>query len=598
MQVAVVAEEEADSAVVKNLGKFDISKKVLLFKVVEGLGLMRIIRGMQRSFCCEDLKKSFEKGIGITAPKARARDKPRGSSGGGTSQNPNPNNSNPNRAGSSSARPEQATQVQLAAKDEESGEEEPGLAVGDELLEYAGSGAKSDDPFIESLHFEENDTTLGNEVLTDLPGKDVKEEVEVSHESVRIERLVIENEGLYEDNPVSVVGGGCGSSHPPPPPVPPPKPLATNLNSRRNASGSPNPVNVGSPRRTSVWPVVSARTSPAGSRPSSPRAHNESEGYNSADEQNPCYVSSYDDVERERQFEIDIRRVKGYEVKRMTEDGNCLFRAVADQVYGDSELYDLVRQMSVDYMERERDHFSQFITEGFTSYCKRKRRDKVYGNNVEIQAMSEMYNRPIHIYSYSTEPINTFHGSYDTDTPPVRLSFHHGNHYNSLVDPRRPTIGAGLGFSSLRGTNVDKDQVKAAIKAQQDQQLDNATEGRFYSDLELTEKEIERAVMEASRAEYLAGGTFKKQLRNRESSTSTAEPSSSGARSSGSDPKTEHGKENDSILSSSIHMLLSMGFSYLQAIEAYSIFGDDVDSMICYLLETGSSSRRKGKATE
>lgn len=59
----------------KNLGKFDISKKVLLFKV-EGLGLMRIIRGMQRSFCCEDLKKSFSKGIGITAPKARTRDKP------------------------------------------------------------------------------------------------------------------------------------------------------------------------------------------------------------------------------------------------------------------------------------------------------------------------------------------------------------------------------------------------------------------------------------------------------------------------------------------------------------------------------------------
>ena len=28
--------------------------------------------------------------------------------------------------------------------------------------------------------------------------------------------------------------------------------------------------------------------------------------------------------------------------------------------------------------ERERDHFSQFITEGFISYCKRKRRDKVY----------------------------------------------------------------------------------------------------------------------------------------------------------------------------------------------------------------------------
>lgn len=33
--------------------------------------------------------------------------------------------------------------------------------------------------------------------------------------------------------------------------------------------------------------------------------------------------------------------------------------------------------------ERERDHFSQFITEGFTSYCKRKRRDKVCQNIIQ-----------------------------------------------------------------------------------------------------------------------------------------------------------------------------------------------------------------------
>lgn len=51
-------------------------------------------------------------------------------------------------------------------------------------------------------------------------------------------------------------------------------------------------------------------------------------------------------------------------------------------------------------------------------------------------------------------------------------------------------------------------------------------EGRFISDLELTEKEIERMVMEASRAEYLAN---KQQPGHRESSTSGAEPSSSGA---------------------------------------------------------------------
>ena len=42
--------------------------------------------------------------------------------------------------------------------------------------------------------------------------------------------------------------------------------------------------------------------------------------------------------------------MKGLEVKKMLEDGNCLFRAVADQVYGDSERYDLPRQMCIDYM--------------------------------------------------------------------------------------------------------------------------------------------------------------------------------------------------------------------------------------------------------
>ncbi|KAJ3700180.1 hypothetical protein LUZ61_003885 [Rhynchospora tenuis] len=444
------------------------------------------------------------------------------------------------------------------------------------------------------------------------------------------------------------------ASYPPPPPVPPPRPTQANNNNnsnnnlRRMGSGGLNSsVRIGSARRSGPWPPLSSRSSGSGSHPASPRSIAESDGYNSADEQGPCYMPSNNyDAEREHMFELELRRVKGFEIRRMLKDGNCLFRAVADQVYGDAEAYDMARQMCVDYMERERDHFSQFITEGFTSYCKRKRRDKVYGNNMEIQAFAEMYNRPIHIYSYSTgplfftfffshvllqcqrfleyltvvyvllyiiaEPINIFQGSYNTDTPPIRLSYHHGNHYNSLVDPRRQTVGAGLGFSSLRGVNADRDQIKAAIKAQQEQQIDNAllAEGRFYSDLELTEKEIERMVMEASRAEYLK----QQQHSFCDSSTSSgAEPSSSATTVTESSKPAERGEDNynkamlpDMVLTGSMQLLLAMGFSYMQVIEAYSIFGDDVDSMICYLVEMGASSgashggsyRRKGKAAE
>ncbi|KAG2288733.1 hypothetical protein Bca4012_030349 [Brassica carinata] len=406
--------------------------------------------------------------------------------------------------------------------------------------------------------------------------------------------VVVEGEGVDCD---SLVSGGDVPDSPPLPVPPPPKPSSN----RRSILGSFGDLQIGATRRgAGPRSLVSTRGSPTGSHPSSPRSQSENEGYNSSDEHTPSFTPSHagSGSEREHQFETEIRQSKGFEIRRMLEDGNCLFRAVADQVYGDSESYDLTRQMCMDYMEHERDHFSQFITEGFTSYLKRKRRDKVYGNNVEIQALAEMYNRPIHIYSYSTEPINIFQGSYNTDTPPIRLSYHHGNHYNSLVDPHRLTVGAGLGFSSLTGRQVDGEQVKAAIKAQQEHQIDNAliAEGRYYSDLELTEKEIERSVMEASRAEYLMERS-KPRIGPKESSTSNAgTSSSSGARTSGSDRKPIE----KTVLSSSIEMVLSMGFSYTQAIEAYSIFGDDVDSMVCYVLETscGSKNRRKGKATE
>eukprot|EP00262_Sarcandra_glabra_P016030 TRINITY_DN5079_c0_g1_i2.p1 TRINITY_DN5079_c0_g1~~TRINITY_DN5079_c0_g1_i2.p1 ORF type:complete len:523 (-),score=112.25 TRINITY_DN5079_c0_g1_i2:206-1774(-) len=494
-----------------------------------------------------------------------------------------------------------SAQIPSAVKEEEqeSNAQDPGAS--DDLLECSGSGddknLRNDELPLENIGPDEcaNKEKAGNDGVMD--------SVSVTNELSMLrlgERFCPEEkEGSYVGPSSQIV---MGSSYPPPPPIPPPKPSMTNLNSRNVRSSS---------RRTAGWPVVSTRSSPSGSRPSSPRSYGDAEGYNSADEQSPCYGSSYDDGEKERQFELDIRRTKGLEVKRMVEDGNCLFRAVADQVYGDTEVYDLARQMCIDYMERERNHFSQFLTEGFTSYCKRKRRDKVYGNNMEIQALSEMYNRPIHIYSYSTEPINIFHGSYDTDSPPIRLSYHHGRHYNSLVDPRRSAIGAGLGFSSLHGINVDKDQVKAAIRAQQDQQIDNAllAEGRFYSDLELTEKEIERMVMEASRAEYLADEKFKPQVGLREPSTSGAEPSSSGATTGPSSKlvcRRDIAPPNTVLSNGTMQMVLSMGFSYLQVIEAYSIFGDDVDSMVCFLLEMGGASsarggglnRRKGKAAE
>jgi len=42
------------------------------------------------------------------------------------------------------------------------------------------------------------------------------------------------------------------------------------------------------------------------------------------------------------------------------------------------------------------------MTEDFDKYVARKRRASTFGNNLELQALSDLYGRAIHVYKYST----------------------------------------------------------------------------------------------------------------------------------------------------------------------------------------------------
>lgn len=48
------------------------------------------------------------------------------------------------------------------------------------------------------------------------------------------------------------------------------------------------------------------------------------------------------------------------------------------------------------------DYYSQYVTEDFDKYLERKRCDHIHGNHIEMQALSEMFNRPIEVYHYSS----------------------------------------------------------------------------------------------------------------------------------------------------------------------------------------------------
>lgn len=52
------------------------------------------------------------------------------------------------------------------------------------------------------------------------------------------------------------------------------------------------------------------------------------------------------------------------------------------------------------------DYFSNYVTEDFTTYINRKRKNNCHGNHIEMQAMAEMYNRPVEVYQYGTGESN------------------------------------------------------------------------------------------------------------------------------------------------------------------------------------------------
>jgi len=139
----------------------------------------------------------------------------------------------------------------------------------------------------------------------------------------------------------------------------------------------------------------------------------------------------------EELFRERLRRDFGARIVVQAGDGNCLFRSVSHQVYGDPSHHLLVRRFCVDYMELEADYFSNFVTGGddgtdFKSYADNMRKSGAWGDHLEIQAMSEIYERPIFVYAYSTTPLRTYRDD-QADRIPIRLSYHFSSHYNSVV---------------------------------------------------------------------------------------------------------------------------------------------------------------------
>ncbi|KAL4088479.1 hypothetical protein PRIC1_012899 [Phytophthora ramorum] len=90
------------------------------------------------------------------------------------------------------------------------------------------------------------------------------------------------------------------------------------------------------------------------------------------------------------QYKRQYRRL-GWEVAPIRKDGNCLFRALSDQLYGHERRHLELRRRLVDFIDLERVFFEPFVAgEGVVEYCERLREAGAWGGHPELVAASRL----------------------------------------------------------------------------------------------------------------------------------------------------------------------------------------------------------------
>ena len=132
-------------------------------------------------------------------------------------------------------------------------------------------------------------------------------------------------------------------------------------------------------------------------------------------------------------------------IREQIADGNCLFRSVSFALYGHSDAHSIIRATCVHYMALEQTYYQSFITEPFADYIVRMSQDGTWADHCEIQALSEIYDRPIQIFAYSLQPLKTFNVR-SRDKAPIKLSYHCQSHYNCIIgaDSSQPLLAANV----------------------------------------------------------------------------------------------------------------------------------------------------------
>ncbi|XP_073281357.1 OVARIAN TUMOR DOMAIN-containing deubiquitinating enzyme 7-like isoform X7 [Primulina huaijiensis] len=168
----------------------------------------------------------------------------------------------------------------------------------------------------------------------------------------------------------------------------------------------------------------------------------------------------------------------GLKIIRITADGNCFFRALADQLENNEDEHEKYRSMVARFIEQNnREKFEPFVEDEipFDEYCRSIREDGTWAGNMELQAASLVIRINICIHRHMSP--RWYIQNFDMHAARmIHLSYHDGEHYNSLRSedddcsgPAKPIV-----IKALKEARGDVDAAIENLTAEQesvDQQI-------------------------------------------------------------------------------------------------------------------------------
>ncbi|NXW55156.1 OTUD3 protein, partial [Eurystomus gularis] len=126
-------------------------------------------------------------------------------------------------------------------------------------------------------------------------------------------------------------------------------------------------------------------------------------------------------------------RALGLQLREVPGDGNCLFRALGDQLEGHSRNHLRHRQETVDYMIKQREDFEPFVEDDvpFEKHVSNLAKPGTFAGNDAIVAFARNNQMNVVIHQLNA-PLWQIRGTDKSDARELHIAYRYGEHYDSV----------------------------------------------------------------------------------------------------------------------------------------------------------------------